>query len=75
MSRSAPTSPPDGTPGLVDPEGFYADLLAVHEGLSPEDSAALNARLILLMAHRIGDRARLSEALQEAAQSGLPTPR
>ena len=52
---------------IADPEGFYAELLAVHEGLSPEDSIALNARLILILANQIGDRSVLSEALQEAA--------
>ncbi|MBK5927870.1 DUF2783 domain-containing protein [Rhodobaculum claviforme] len=53
---------------IADPEGFYAELLAVHDALSPEASAALNARLILLLANQVGDRAVLSEALQEAAR-------
>ena len=57
-------------PNIADPDGFFAELLAVHEGLPPEASAALNARLILLLANQIGDRATLSEALQEAARGG-----
>ena len=56
------------TPNIHDADGFYAELLAVHEGLSAEASVALNARLILLLANHIGDRALLSEALQEAAR-------
>ena len=49
------------------PDEFYAELLAVHEGLSKAVSDALNARLILLLANHIGDRAVLSEALHAAA--------
>ena len=56
------------TPNIDDPDGFYADLLAVHEGLTPEESAALNARLILLLANHAGNRAVLGEALQDAAR-------
>lgn len=58
------------TPNIEDADGFYAELLAVHEGLDGADSAALNARLILLLANHIGDRALLSAALQEAARGG-----
>ena len=36
-------------------DDFYNALIAAHEGLSETDSHALNARLILLMANRIGD--------------------
>lgn len=60
------------TPNLADPDGFYAELMAVHEALTPEASAALNARLILLLANHVGDRTVLSEALQEAARTGHP---
>ncbi len=58
------------TPNIPDSDGFYAQLLAVHEELDPAQSAALNARLILLLANHIGDRTVLNEALQEAAQTG-----
>lgn len=50
------------------PDEFYAELLAVHEGLSKDESDAFNARLILLLANHIGDRAVLSEALHAAAR-------
>lgn len=56
-------------PNIEDADGFLAELLAVHEGLPAEASAALNARLILLLANHVGDRAVLSEALQEAARA------
>lgn len=48
------------------PDDFYAELLAVHEGLSKAESDALNARLILLLSNHIGDRAVLSQALAAA---------
>ena len=35
-------------PNLAQADDVYADLLAAHEGLSKEDSDALNARLILM---------------------------
>ena len=54
------------TPTIDDPDGFYAELIAAHDGLSDEESQALNARLILILANHVGDRAVLSRALQEA---------
>ena len=56
-------------PNIQDPDGFYDALLAVHDGLSKEDSDALNARLILVLANHIGDRAVLRAALQAAAKA------
>ncbi|WP_193187020.1 DUF2783 domain-containing protein [Nisaea sediminum] len=53
-------------PNLQDPDGFYAELLAAHEGLTKAESDALNARLILLLANQIGERDKLSEALAAA---------
>ncbi len=50
-------------PNLADPDGFYAELLALHEGLSREESEALNARLVLVLANHIGDRDLLRAAL------------
>jgi hypothetical protein len=50
-------------PRIADPDDFYARLIALHEGLNPEASQALNCKLILLMANHIGDRAVLEEVL------------
>ena len=55
------------TPNIADPDGFYADLIRAHEGLSDADSAAFNARLILILANQIGDRETLAAALEAAA--------
>lgn len=56
-------------PNIQDPDGFYQELLDSHEGLSNEESTALNARLILLLSNHIGDRKVLSEAIQQARAS------
>ncbi|MFT6451532.1 MAG: hypothetical protein ACJA06_001016 [Halocynthiibacter sp.] len=53
---------------IDNPDGFYDELLSAHEGLSKEQSDALNARLILLLSNHIGDRAVLSKALLAAAK-------
>jgi len=53
-------------PNIPDPDGFYDELLAVHDGLSDAESAALNARLILVLANHIGDRTVLRAAIEAA---------
>ena len=55
------------TPNIDTPDDFYAELLAAHEGLSKDESDALNARLVLVLANHIGDRSILSQALKAAA--------
>lgn len=54
---------------FTDADGFYEALLDAHTGLSAPESAALNARLILLLANQIGDIQVLCEciALAQAA--------
>lgn len=44
-------------------DGFYNALMDAHAGLSESQSHALNARLILLMANRIGDLTTLQDLL------------
>ncbi|MGI9419311.1 MAG: DUF2783 domain-containing protein [Geminicoccaceae bacterium] len=56
-------------PNIADVDGFYAELIAAHEGLTKEESDALNARLILTLANHVGERAVLSEAISLAKQS------
>ena len=52
----------DFSPG----DDFYAMLIDAHRDLSDQESAALNARLILILSNHIGDLALLREALQAA---------
>ncbi len=56
-------------PNLQDGDAFYEALLDAHQGLSQDQSEALNARLILLLANQIGDAEVLSECLAAARQS------
>ena len=55
----------DFSPG----DEFYEQLIDAHNGLSDEQSEAVNARLILLLANHIGDLRVLREALQAARQT------
>jgi len=54
------------TLNLQDADGFYELLLDAHEGLSPEQSQLLNARLILLLANQVGDAKVLEECIEAA---------
>ena len=56
-------------PNIPDPDGFYDELLGAHQGLTKDDSDALNARLILILANHIGDRDVLRTALAAAKRS------
>ena len=49
-------------------DDFYELLIETHRDLSDEQSAAVNARLILLLANHIGDIAVLREAMQIARE-------
>ena len=51
---------------LQDADTFYERLLDAHQGLSPAQSALLNARLILVMANQLGDTALLQACLDAA---------
>jgi Protein of unknown function (DUF2783) len=53
-------------PNIPDPDGFYEALIQAHEGLSEKDSAALNARLVFLLANQIGDQKILFECVTAA---------
>jgi hypothetical protein len=56
----------DFTPG----DDFYQMLIDAHRDLTAEDSARLNARLILLLANHVGDLAVVREAIEQA-RAGL----
>jgi hypothetical protein len=55
----------DFSPG----DEFYEHLIEAHNGLSDEQSEALNVRLILLLANHIGELKVLREALDKARDS------
>ena len=58
------------TPNILNGDDFYEKLLNAHEGLSKEQSDALNARLILVLSNHIGDMNILEQALEAAKTAG-----
>lgn len=54
-------------PNLPDRDAAYAALIAAHNGLTDAESAAFNARLILILMNHVGDADVLAEALALAA--------
>jgi hypothetical protein len=54
---------------FTDADGFYEALLDAHQGLDAAQSAAFNARLILLLANQIGDAQVLRQCIQAAADA------
>jgi len=63
-------------PNLAAPDDFYQELIEMHRDLSEEQSALVNAKLILLLANHVGDlgvlRAALTAAREDVAAG--PTP-
>jgi hypothetical protein len=57
-------------PHLESPDDFYDALIDTHRELSSDDSHALNARLVLLLANHIGSLEVLNQALVAARASG-----
>ena len=57
-------------PRFADADAAYALLASVARGLSAEESAAFNARLVLLLANHIGDAEVLREAIALARSTG-----
>ena len=53
-------------PNLATPDDFYEELIELHRGLSEEQSALVNAKLILLLANHVGDMSALREAMATA---------
>jgi len=55
------------TPNIPDPDGFYKALMDSQREMDEAQAAAMNARLVLLLANHVGDRAVLDEAIRVAA--------
>ena len=53
-------------PNIERPDDFYEALVELHRDLTPEQSAKVNAKLILLLANHVGDMKVLREALAAA---------
>ena len=57
------------TLGLEDADSFYERLLDAHAGLSREESEALNARLVLVLANQVGSSTQLEACLAAAVEA------
>jgi len=58
-----------GARGLTDPDALYAALVTAHDRLDDAASRRLDARLVLLMAHHIGDDAVVLDLLRQAKET------
>lgn len=73
MTKS--TAATDGGHGLImgsnlsDPDAAYRAIIEAHRGLSPDQSAALNAALVLALANHIGSLSVLEGAIELATQA------
>ena len=56
------------TPQIEDPDGFYEELVDAQRTLSDHEAQKMLAKLVLLLANHVGDRAVLSEAIALAAR-------
>ena len=51
------------TTGFADPDAAYNAIIDAHRDLDDEASAAMNAKLVLILANHIGDMDVLTQAL------------
>ena len=56
-----------------DPDAIYQLLVEAHQGLTAEQSLAVNSRLILLLANHIGDPAVIAAAVAAARRDVAAT--
>lgn len=57
---------------LKNPDAFYEAWLDAHRGLGDDQSAQLNARLVLLLANQVGDEKVLADCVAAAAKPFAP---
>jgi hypothetical protein len=62
-------------PNIAAADDFYQELIELHRDLSDEQSALVNAKLILLLANHVGDLAVLREAMAAAREDVAPFAR
>lgn len=60
-------------PNIAAPDDFYEALIDMHRALKPQQSALVNAKLILLLANHIGDADVLRQAMDKARE-GVDEP-
>jgi hypothetical protein len=60
-------------PNMTAPDEFYERLIALHRDLTENESALVNAKLVLLLANHIGDPEVVAAAMS-AAREDIGTP-
>jgi hypothetical protein len=55
---------------FANPDAAYETLVEAHRNLPEAESAALNARLVLILANHVGDLEVLKEAIALAKKAG-----
>lgn len=63
------------TPNIDDPDGFFAELVDAQRGLDDAAAQKMLAKLVLVLANHVGNRAVLSEAIAVARAKTLPDAR
>ncbi len=58
-------------PNLVDPDGFYQELIESQRELSDAQADMLTTKLVLILANHVGDREVLREAIALARDNTL----
>lgn len=56
-------------PNIHDADGFYQELLGMQRDLDDEQATQFQARLLLVLANHVGDRAVLTQAMQVARRA------
>jgi hypothetical protein len=72
MKATAPMTPADGLAResrFADPDAAFRLLAQAHRDLDERESAALNARLVLILANHVGDEQVLREAVALAHEA------
>lgn len=59
------------SPNIPDPDGFYEALIEAQRDLGDEHADMLLAKLVLILANQVGERAVLDEALALARANTL----
>ena len=58
-------------PNIANPDSFYEELIHAQRDLSDDQADTLVAKLALILANHVGDRAVLAEAIALARQNTL----
>jgi len=58
-------------PNIASPDSFYEELIHAQRDMSDEQADMLMAKLVLVLANQVGDRAVLSEAIALARSNTL----